>query len=207
MQDTYTTERMQWSMATATQNHIQNYQNTYSEHTPTPAQNPWNSQFAQDHGFGVEATTGGVAFEPPRGVPYNTFRVSEEYLRTDHQIPETYGIEPVSPAVDGDIDGWQVVPSYPPSSTYSYDSPQSQGSPWSHVGSPPPSSSPPQQHVEPHSHVFSAYPGEPKSAPTRGRQRALTSQEKQEALVVRKAKACWACHLSKIKVWILQTIT
>lgn len=34
----------------------------------------------------------------------------------------------------------------------------------------------------------------------RCRQRALTAEEKNHALNVRKAKACWACHLSKIKV-------
>ena len=201
----YTTESVQWPMAIATQNRMPNYQNAYSDHTPTPSQSPWNSQTARDHGGGVEATTGSVTFEPDRGAPYETYRLGEDYLRIGHQISEAYGIEPVSPLTDGEIDGWQVVSSYPPSSTYSYDSPQSQGSPWSHIRSPSPSSSPPEQPAEPHSHVFSVFLGEPKLASTRGRQRALTSQEKQEALVVRKAKACWACHLSKIKVFILQT--
>jgi hypothetical protein len=55
-----------------------------------------------------------------------------------------------------------------------------------------------------HSHVFCAYPNYVSDLvlgkPPRGRQRALTSQEKQEAVVARKAMACWACHLSKIKV-------
>lgn len=199
IEDIFTTENVQWPLAAATPNHIHNYQNTYSEHTPTPAQSPWNSQAAQENGFGADATAGCMAFEPARGVPYDTFRVGEEYLQTDHRNSEPYSAEPRSPAWEGESDGWQMIPSYPPSTIHSYDSPQSQGSPWSHVGSPSPSSSPPKQHTEPHSHVFSAYPGEPQSAPARGRQRPLTSQEKQEALVVRKAKACWACHLSKIK--------
>ena len=34
----------------------------------------------------------------------------------------------------------------------------------------------------------------------RGRQRGLTDEEKKEARAVRQAKACWACHISKIKV-------
>ena len=37
------------------------------------------------------------------------------------------------------------------------------------------------------------------NSPPRRRQRLLTSKEKEEARTVRTAKACWACHLAKIK--------
>lgn len=198
-EDVYTANS-QWSLATATQADVQELQNAYPEHTPTPAQSPWNSESAQDNVYGANATTGCVAFEPPPGAPFETFRIREEYLQNSLPIPEVFGTEPISPSGDGESEGWDVVASYPASTIRSYDSPRSQDSPWSLVNSPPPSSSSPQQSNETHSHVFSAYPGEPKTAAPRGRQRALTVQEKQEALVVRKAKACWACHLSKIKV-------
>jgi hypothetical protein len=192
----YSAESGQWSSATVTEVQSNDARNTYSENTPTPAQSPWNSQSAQKNGFGADASTGCVTFEPPPGLPYDTFKIGEEYLQANQGIPEV-----VSPAWDGESEGWHVISSYPSSTIRSHDSPLSQDSPWSHVGSPPPSSSPPPHQAESHSHVFSAYPGEPKSTPARGRQRALTSQEKQEALIVRKAKACWACHLSKIKVY------
>jgi hypothetical protein len=193
----YSTEHGQWSSATVTKVESDNTRK-YPENTPTPARSPWNSQSAQENGFGADAVSGCVAFEPPRGIPYDTFRMGEEYLQANPGVPEV-----VSPAWDGESEGWHVISSYPPSTILSHDSPLSLDSPWSHVGSPPQSSSPLPHQGDTHSHVFSAYPGESKSGPARGRQRALTSQEKQEALIVRKAKACWACHLSKIKVCLL----
>ncbi|RDW88502.1 hypothetical protein BP6252_00534 [Coleophoma cylindrospora] len=56
------------------------------------------------------------------------------------------------------------------------------------------------QHVaEHHSHIFSVKAGIEKSKPQRGRMRPLTTKGKREALEVRNAGACWACHLSKVK--------
>jgi hypothetical protein len=196
-----TAETGQWSSSTVTPLQPQNIGTDYSEGTPTPAQSPWNSQAAQVDGYGIDASAGCVTFEPDPGLPYDTFKLGEEFLQNDRPMLERFGPESaVSPVWDGESEGWHVVPSYPPSSVPSHDSPQSLDSSWSHVGSPLSTASSTVQHTENHSHVFSAYLSEPKSAPARGRQRALTSQEKQEALVVRKAKACWACHLSKIKV-------
>jgi len=198
----YKTESEQWSSSTITETLAQNFRTDYTENTSAPARSPWNSQAAQEDGFGADANTGCVAFEPPPGLPYNTFRVGEQYLQSDQRIADVFCAPPVSPIWGGESEEWHIVPSYPASSIRSQESPRSQDSPWSHVGTPPPGSSSSQTQNESHSHIFSAHLGEAKPTPTRGRQRALTSQEKQEALVVRKAKACWACHLSKIKVTI-----
>lgn len=204
-----TTESGQWSSATITPLQPQNMTTDYSEGTPTPAQSPWNSQGAQVDGYGLDATAGCVTFEPDRGLPYDTFRIGEDFLQNNQPVVDTFNTEAaLSPVWDGDSEAWHLVPSYPSSSIRSQDSPQSLDSSWSHVGSPPPTTtSPILQHAECHSHVFDGFPGVPKPPPAaRGRQRALTVQEKQEALVVRKQKACWACHLSKIKVNIVRFV-
>ncbi|KAL3417738.1 hypothetical protein PVAG01_10748 [Phlyctema vagabunda] len=60
------------------------------------------------------------------------------------------------------------------------------GTPWQHS-------------AEHHSHIFSVRSGIEKPKPTRGRMRPLTVKGKREALEVRNAGACWACHLSKVK--------
>lgn len=53
-------------------------------------------------------------------------------------------------------------------------------------------------------HVFSVAKGSRSRKYPRGRRRSLTAQEKGEALEIRKVKACWTCHLSKIKVLLGQ---
>lgn len=102
-------------------------------------------------------------------------------------------------------EGWQqvAIPSYANSTIPSHSSPCSEGSPFSLINSPPQTSSPPAHRAESHSHIFTIYPGIEKPKPLRGRQRGLTAQEKKNAREVREAKACWACHLSKIKVGIV----
>jgi hypothetical protein len=112
---------------------------------------------------------------------------------------------------DSDHDGWQnlTITSYTNSSIPSQGSPKSaEGSQKSAGGSPfeiidtPRQTPSPRPHHHDHQHIFTFYPGISKSEPKlpRGRQRRLTSKEKEEAREVRDAKACWACHLSKIKV-------
>lgn len=161
-----------------------------------PSQGPWSVEaLPVNH----SPNAGCVAFEPDRGMPYEAFRAGEEYLASGQHFPVMFGPEPVSPMVDEESDGWEVIRSYASSMTV-HDSPKSEGFSWSQVDLSPQNSPSPCQ-VTGHSHIFSANMPEPPSpkAP-RGRQRALTTQEKQEASDVRKAKACWACHLSKIKV-------
>ena len=147
----------------------------------------------------LRADAGCVAFEPARGAPYATFRAREEYLHSRQEFPVVFNPEPVSPMVDEESDDWEVVNSYVGSPTV-HDSPKSDGVSWFQVDSSPQSSPSPCQ-VAGQSHMFSTrVSGSSSPRPPRGRQRALTTKEKREALDVRKAKACWACHLSKIKV-------
>ena len=147
----------------------------------------------------LRADAGCVAFEPARGAPYDTFRAREEYLHSRQEFPVVFGPEPVSPVVEEERDDWEVINSYAGSSTM-HDSPKSDGVSWYQVDSSPQDSPSPYQ-VGGQSYVFSTrVSGSLSPKPPRGRQRALTTKEKREALVVRKAKACWACHLSKIKV-------
>lgn len=193
-----------WSSATVTPLQPQSSPIDFSDNTPNPAHSPWNSHTAQVDGYGIDATTGCVTFEPDPGHPFETYKIGEQFLQNDQQGVEAFRTDAVSPLWDGESEGWHVVSSYAPSSAQSHDSPQSTDSSWSHVEASPPATASPQN--ERHSHIFSAYPDEPRASPNRGRQRPLTSQEKQEALVVRKAKACWACHLSKIKVNSLNMI-
>jgi hypothetical protein len=144
------------------------------------------------------ANPGCVAFEPDRGPSYVPFKAGEDYLVSGQHFPVMFGPEPVSPIVDDEGEDWEVICSYP-NSIIVLDSPKSEELSWSQVDFSPQNTPSPCQ-VTGHSHMFSAIVPESPSSKPRGRQRALTKQEKQEASDVRKAKACWACHLSKIKV-------
>jgi len=199
LEEQYMTNESQWSQLTVQA--LPN-QNDYSENTPMQSRSPWNSQSAHNNGFGSSALAGGVAFEPARGSPYETYLLRQPILDPSNQIiPEIY-VPEASPVLDSENE-WQLVPStvnsYPSSSIRSHESPRSEGSPWTHVDSPPASSASPQSQPDQHFHILHAHPGLSSPKLHRGRQRALTTQEKKEALDVRKAKACWACHLSKIK--------
>lgn len=66
--------------------------------------------------------------------------------------------------------------------------------------SPSPFPVPPLDETEARVHVFSGLIGPQKPKGPRGRSRPLTVEEKDAAQKVRKAGACWACHLSKVKV-------
>lgn len=153
---------------------------------------PWNSQTAQASNVASYANSGVSAFEPPPAPPYYMHITRQELLDTGQSTSRTFGPEPVSPAGESESDGW-VVPSYPSSYAASHGSPKSHNSPASHISSPP-------QHEPEHQHIFTSHPDVPKPRPLRGRQRGLTTQEKKQARDVREAKACWACHISKIKV-------
>jgi hypothetical protein len=159
---------------------------------------PWNvERIPGDH----EAGAGCGAFEPARGTPYDIFRAREEFMNARQALPAAFIPEPVSPILD-ESDEWELIASCAGSSPTVHDSPLSDGASWCQIGPSPQSTPSPDQAVG-HSHVFSAYSrGSSSSKLPRGRQRALTAQERRAALEVRKAKACWACHLSKIKVRI-----
>jgi len=200
MGETYNADVSQLSSNTLTQ--LQT--DPYAHAGPIMSGSPWHLPSVQNSTPDQKVDTGCVAFEPARGATYETHRLGEEYLRSDHQNNDIYDTEPVSPTWDAESEPWQFVTSYPNSTARSHDSPQSEGSPWSQVSTPTTGASPSQQQAETHTHVFSALPGVSNPKLPRGRQRALTSQEKREALDVRKAKACWACHLSKIKVRTLR---
>jgi hypothetical protein len=51
-----------------------------------------------------------------------------------------------------------------------------------------------------HSHVFSSVPGTGLPAGHRDRPKKLSPEKRKQTLAVRKHGACWACHLSKIRV-------
>lgn len=153
---------------------------------------PWTVEgLSRDH----QPDAGCIAFAPDHGRPYKIFKVREEHLNT-RMPPVVFGPEPPSPMIEEE--DWEMVHSN--AGSVMHGSPQSEGISWCQVDSSPQSSPSPRQ-VAGKSHMFSTQAHEPAVVkPPRGRQRALTTQEKKEAREVRKAKACWACHLSKIKV-------
>lgn len=139
-----------------------------------------------------------VTFEPPPGIPLKILKAREEVLESK----KPFGPDPpVSPMDD---DGWEDIymnmgSSYAGSSTV-HDSPRSEGQSWLQIDSSPFNSPSPVQIAGQHIFTATNITGSASPKSRGGRTRALTPQEKQETLDVRKAKACWACHLSKIKV-------
>lgn len=178
--------------------HLQVNEDAHPSMPPAPSHSPWNvERIPGNHAAGA----GGGTFEPARGTPYDIFRAREEYINARQAFPSAFIPEAVSPILD-DSDEWEHIASCPSSSPTVHDSPQSDGALWCQIGPSPQSTPSPDQTVR-HSHIFSAYSRETSSSKLpRGRQRALTAQQRRAALEVRKAKACWACHLSKIKVRI-----
>jgi hypothetical protein len=189
--DIYTTQS--WSAMTLTQ--PQQVGDTWS---PTAITYPWNLEPLESNGHVAEAVH--IAFETIHDSQYDTLKVRKDSSDTDQPVGEAFDHEAVNPYLEGESEEWQLVPSYASSAFASHDSPKSEGSSWSHISSSPQSLSSSGHQGEHPSHIYSTFKDLPNPKLPRGRQRALTSQEKQEALDVRKAKACWACHLSKIKV-------
>ena len=187
----------EWSLATMTQ--PQQMHNIQFGEPSASSQIPWSHQ---DTSFDANASTGGVVFGPSPGPGFSAFLVGEEYLETNQrEFTPQASLSPVGD--DSEYDGWQnvLIPSYPNSSVPSHSSPHSESSPFSLIDTPHQTPSP-RPHNNDHQHIFTTYPGITKHSQKlpRGRQRSLTTKEKQEARQVREAKACWACHLSKIKV-------
>ncbi|KAK0111414.1 hypothetical protein ONS95_001775 [Cadophora gregata] len=189
----YATESGQWSATTLIAPH-QTQQNQTINNADFQPDVPWNSQFAQDSHFQLDATAGGIAFEPIRGAPYETHLARQDFLDAGPSNMNQLNLDHLSPNSENDSKSWALISN--PSSSYapSHGSPTSQNSPLSHAPSPP--AQEPEVH---HSHIFNSIPSAPRAKATRGRQRGLTAVEKKQARDVREAKACWACHISKTK--------
>jgi hypothetical protein len=189
----------QWPSAPLTHQQLMN-NNTEQSIPAELSQSPWSVVRLPPN---QQVDAGVVTFAPQRGRPYEILRLREEILESRPALPVVFGPEPpVSPVIDDDMDGWEDLygaSSYAGSSTV-HDSPRSEGLSWCQIDSSPLNSPSPGQ-VAGQSHMFKAVVPGSASPKSRGiRTRALTPQEKQETRDVRKAKACWACHLSKIKV-------
>jgi hypothetical protein len=196
----YETEGTHWPPSSPP--HPQAMEDVQTVIPTTLSHSPWNVERLPPH---HRADAGSGTFEPTRGAPYDTYIAREEYITAREQLAPVFGPEPVSPVVEEESDEWEYIPPYASSSTTVHGSPQSEILTWQQIASSPQSSPSPNQ-IGGYPLMFTARPrgsSSPKS--TRGRQRALTPQEKQHALEVRKAKACWACHLSKIKVRVNET--
>jgi hypothetical protein len=196
----YETEGTHWPPSSPP--HPQAMEDIQSAIPTTLSHSPWNVEGLPPH---HRADAGSGTFEPTRGAPYETYIAREEYINAREQPAPVFGPEPVSPVVEEESDEWEFIPSSASSSTAVHGSPQSESLTWQQIGLSPQSSPSPNQ-IGGHPLMFTACPrGSSTAKSTRGRQRPLTVQEKQEALEVRKAKACWACHLSKIKVRVNKT--
>lgn len=173
------------------------------------SQNPWNPHDANGNVFNENSNANCVGYEPEPAplnsyeherspLPYETSSPvdNERLIVAGHgqQSHDVYGPEAPRPNWFDESD---TSTSYSNTLyTPSHGSPVSQHSPQSHGSQAP--LSPDEANI--HSHVFSAFPEPQKNKVTRGRVRPLTEKEKREARDVRQAGACWACHLSKIKV-------
>jgi hypothetical protein len=171
----------------------------------------WNSNGAPDNTFGDGVAANPVAFDPESS-PLGSLH-DDSFGLSNSSTNNVYGPEPLQTNWFDESDSSTSYSNtlYTPShgSPVSHHSPHSQTrsphshsrSPHSHTHSPRSQASPASSHdASHHSHVFSAYPEPQKGKVTRGRVRPLTDKEKREARDVRQAGACWACHLSKIKV-------
>ncbi|KAH9212272.1 hypothetical protein DL95DRAFT_391733 [Leptodontidium sp. 2 PMI_412] len=193
----YATESAQWSATTLIAPHQTQQTPTINNSMDFQPNIPWNSQFAQDSNFQLDANAGGVAFEPNRGRTYQTHVARQEFLDAGQPSINYFNLDQLShlsPTSENESKSWALISN--PSSSYngSHGSPASQNSPPSHASSPPP------QEIEiHHSHIYNSIPGPPRAKAARGRQRGLTAVEKKQARDVREAKACWACHISKTK--------
>lgn len=190
------------------------------------SQTPWNPHDANGNFFSESSNSGCVTYEPepstlqsfdPERPPLHSYEPDQSSLpyETSSPVDNDRLAVPGQGQSSNDIYGPELPRTnwfdesdastsysntlYTPShgSPVSHHSPHPQHSPQPQ-GSQPPSSPSETGH---HSHVFSAFPEPQKNKVTRGRVRALTDKEKREARDVRQAGACWACHLSKIKVW------
>lgn len=173
------------------------------------SQNPWNPHDVHGNIFSENSNSGCITYEPALSP---THSYTPERSPISYEMSSPVDNERLIVSTQGQSSSDAYGPELPRTNwfdesdtstsysntmyTPSHGSPVSHHSPHPHGSQPPPSPS----DVGNHSHVFSAFPEPQKTKVTRGRVRPLTDKEKREARDVRQAGACWACHLSKIKV-------
>lgn len=202
--DTYPIENTQLSLSVP--RHSQPMQDTYPSNPDTISPGPWNSERAlNNQGMGFDYTalgpTGGISYNA-LGLPENNLDLGQEVLGA--RVPGAFEPVPASQDTEGEDKDWQIVPSNASSPWASQNSSQSGSPAWCKIKPFPPSSSPKGSYDGTNSHASSVSTALSNPKRRGARNRTLTPQEKQEAMDVRKAKACWACHLSKIKVPLIQ---
>ncbi|KAG9241486.1 hypothetical protein BJ878DRAFT_225437 [Calycina marina] len=199
-EEPYMTNDSCWSQQTITQ---QQKQSAYSNDIPSHLSILSDSQSAHNSNVDSSTLTRDNAFKFGLGSPYGTYPPTQQYLDPNSQLVTGSLIHgPISPNQESDNEhDWDKVSattSCANSPIRSHGSPRSDAS-WQIIDTPPESFDSPQSQTD-HIHIFhSTLPGLFSPKLPKGRQRQLSSQEKKEALEVRKAGACWACHLSKIK--------
>lgn len=143
-----------------------------------------------------------VPFQSPQELQFPpSFKAYEEPVQQETPMRKNFVPSPRPKKRERDPEWEEVRPSTSATSysSHSYSPPITRNTP-SHASSPSQTSPSPRSGSDMHSHVFSAFPSPQKRRPQRGRVRPLTNQEKRNAREVRLAGACWACHLSKIRV-------
>jgi hypothetical protein len=133
----------------------------------------WNPQIKQ---YEHNAMPGVVLFEPPCGSPFEIWQEREEILAPSLTSNSVSNMENVSLAEYGEQHVHESLPL------------QNLVREEYH-----------QEISEAHNHVFSALHGAVQPRSLRESKR-LTPEQRKQTQEVRKLGACWACHLSKIKV-------
>lgn len=146
-----------------------------------PAHDPWNTEDARRSKHGPKENAGNGAFGPDAGFPYVVLKRREELFHAAEPRLPHFGPQRSFLAGNDHDQRQNPFQQYIAPSACNYESPEE-----------PPES---------HEHVFSAITGMGIPENSRGRKRKLTPEEKQRTLEVRKDGACWACHLSKTKVY------
>ena len=177
-------------------------------HDPFGGQLHWTPQETHVDNFNENLHPSFMSFHSPQEVQFPAYKPHEEPVQVATPIRQEFGPPPTPKKRERDTEWEEVRPStYATSySSHSYSPPISRNTP-SQTSSPSQNSPSPRSGSDVHSHVFSAFPSPQKRRPQRGRVRPLTNQEKRNAREVRLAGACWACHLSKIRVRMMWLIT
>jgi hypothetical protein len=139
---------------------------------------PWNPEYGH---FEMDANPGIVAFEPHRGIPFKVYQTREALL---------------NPSPPADQIGWHGLPAM--GGYVGDDNGQSQTP---RVFGPKVSENFSEESLGTHSHIFPSVPGMEIPRSHAGRTRKLTPEQRQQTKAVRQARACWACRLSKQKVF------
>jgi hypothetical protein len=146
-------------------------------------QDPWSMEDAQHIKNGAKENAGIEAFIPDAGYPYDVLISREPLFSASRPVLPYYGPRSSYLVKENNHDQRQQL--------YEQD-----------IAPPVCKSESSQEPPESHEHVFSAITGMGLEENPRGRKRKLTAEERRRTLEVRKDGACWACHLSKTKVYL-----